>query len=412
MIRNECFTISLKKSIREYFIVIFATVLLALVFQIRCFASADRDKSQENNSEQIFTKEEWSSAITFAEISRLYPEPESVKRLRKDYILGDNSANNSSNSDQFKGDKKWLICGLLGTGYNKEAQQWIRKLKWEYFFTKKVQDKCSKILDGPIINASDIDNKWIAYSVAKDIRYIEMIVGTIKKLMDIPSVTKEDLQYISFIMNISFITKRNINIDIDDPLKLENILNKAKTNKEKREMELGIRSLFNFGHKLTKIPMLKKQLEEGKAPLNNKELQNQLKMSHYLSYCTPVASGGGIWLFPAKKGASKGDLNTSVFKNMKHLFKKEEGELVMIQAINKNSKIEPKYITIITPTFKIIKSQFFAENNYIHKNQDKENIIAEFMPINSKSANEKGVYIIFHEKSVNSGNVCTYFYKE
>lgn len=273
-----------------------------------------------------------------------------------------------------------------------------------------------------------------------------MIVGTIKKMMDIPSVTKEDLQYISFFMNRSLNAKyqfkgqqelmksppksylgtdkegmwnvNEINKEIiiwlsqNKNQHLRNILNKAKDNNEKRDMEQGIVALFTFGHMLNNIPKLKKQLEEGKAPLNNKELQNQLKMSHYLSYCTPVASGGGIWLFPAKKGTSKGDLNTSVFKNMKHLFKKEEGELVMMQAINKNSKIEPKYITIITPTFKIIKSQFFAENNYIHKNQDKENIIAEFMPINSKSANEKGVYIIFHEKSVNSGNVCTYFYKE
>jgi hypothetical protein len=61
-------------------------------------------------------------------------------------------------------------------------------------------------------------------------------------------------------------------------------LNKARSDREKENMEMGIFSLWSFGSVVKKIPKLKKLVDADELLLNNEYLQKQLKTAHYSSY--------------------------------------------------------------------------------------------------------------------------------
>jgi hypothetical protein len=259
-------------------LMLLTSILLVLIFQIGWFDNSAM--SEEIDIRKNLIPGDWPFIARIAEIARL--DPNYIKYLKEKVIMAKIQPEESESKDvkfnEFKREelKKWSICALYAAGYNKEAQKLVKKIKISHFFTNQVKDQCSELLTKPIESKYDLDNKWAAYIVANDAKYLEMIIEPIKNLMSIPGVTKEDIEYVSFVTH---------NYSMEESMKLFNgLLNKARSDREKENMEMGIFSLWSFGSVVKKIPKLKKLVDADELLLNNEYLQKQLKTAHYSSY--------------------------------------------------------------------------------------------------------------------------------
>ena len=364
----------------------------------------DNKKSRKEN---ITSRE---SAIIAREAEKARVDINHIKFLRENYInykARSDKVQFGENKETRDRSKKVAICALYAAGYKEEAQDSVRETNVTDFFTEEITGQCSNLLTKPIKNNSELDNIWAAYAVSNDVKYLKMIIEPIRNLMNVAGVTKGDLEYISYVTH---------NYKMEESMKLLNgLLNKGRSEEERDVIELGIRGLWSFGSVVKVIPKLKQIVDENQLLLNDSDLENQLRIAHYSSYCQKVATGSSVSLFPAKKGAtSRLNIKDDPFKDAKHEFKEgEEGELMIIQGAYSKKKIKPQKVIIITPNSKEIKTQFFKEDKNQNEGSDKAKIMASHMAINSSVANEKGLYFIFYEKDGNYKNEkCTYFYQE
>ena len=364
----------------------------------------DNNKSRKEN---ITSKE---SAIIAREAEKARVNIHHIKFLRENYInykVRSDKVQFGENKETRDRAKKVAICALYAAGYKEEAQDSVRETNVTDFFTEEIIGQCSNLLTKPIKNNSELDNIWAAYVVSNDVKYLKMIIEPIRNLMNVAGVTKRDLEYVSYVTH---------NYKMEESMKLLNgLLNKGRSEEERDVIELGIRSLWSFGSVVKVIPKLKQMVDENQLLLNDSDLENQLRIAHYSSYCQKVATGSDVFLFPAKKGAAaRLNIKDDQFKDIKNKFKEgEEGELMIIQGVYSKKKTKPQEVMIITPSSKEIKTQFFKEDKNQNEGSDKARIMASHMGINSSIANEKGLYFIFYEKDGNYKNEkCTYFYQE